>query len=164
MKIAYLHGLGSTINEQNPKVKFLKKNFNEVFSPSIDYTNEHSFTQLYTFIKVMNPDLIVGSSMGGYFAYLIGSKLDIETILFNPAVVGRSFNPLVDDTQLKSTNHNVFLGKTDNVIIGTQVKTYFKENSTSSFKYELYDGGHQVSIETFINAIKNTQSIKQKNI
>jgi predicted esterase YcpF (UPF0227 family) len=161
MRIAYLHGLESTIDKTKPKIKFLKENFTDAFTPSIDYTKENNFEHLYSSIKAMNPDLIVGSSMGGYFGYLIGSKLGIETILFNPAVVGRSYDPIVDDTKLKSTMHNVFLGKTDDVIIGKHVKTYFKEKGTGVFNYESYEGSHRVPAETFINAINTTIGIKK---
>ena len=161
MRIVYLHGLESMIDKTKPKIKFLKENFTDAFIPSIDYTDENTFGDLYSSIKAMNPDLIIGSSMGGYFGYLIGSKLGIETILFNPAVIGRSFDPIVDDTKLKSIMHNVFLGKTDDVIIGKHVKTYFKEKGTGVFNYEVYEGNHRVPAEIFINAIDSTVSAKK---
>ncbi len=97
MKIAYLHGLESNIDQKDPKIKFLNKNFNKVYSPSINYRNDNTFNKLYKDIKSLNPDLIVGSSMGGYVSYLIGSKLSIPVLLFNPAMVGRAFDPVVDD-------------------------------------------------------------------
>ena len=154
-KIVYLHGLGSNVDQENPKIIFLNNNFDEVFTPSIDYKDKNTFAKLFSKIKAMNPDLIVGSSMGGYFAYLIGSKLGIETVLFNPAVVDRSFDPIVDDANLSSTKHNVFLGESDDVISGEGVKSYFNSQEIGSFKYNLYKGGHRVSVDTFINSITN---------
>ena len=97
--------------------------------------------------------------MGGYFAYLIGATLGIPTILFNPAVIGRSFDPVVYDSNLKETSHNVFLGKTDKVINGALVQSYFSTYGIGNFAYTSYDGAHQVSAEVFIDAIKNVTGI-----
>jgi hypothetical protein len=161
MKIAYLHGLDSSIDEKDPKIIFLREAFDEVFAPSITYRNKKTFDTLYSSIKQLKPDLIVGSSMGGYIAFLIGSKLGIETVLFNPAVVDRSYNPTVDDTKLKGTKHNVYLGKSDTIISGESVIKYFKDINLGSFHYIKYNGGHRVPPLTFINAIKSVLNIKE---
>jgi hypothetical protein len=162
MKIAYLHGLESNIDQKDPKIIFLNNNFDEVYTPSINYKDKGTFSRLFSKIKSFKPDLIVGSSMGGYFAYLIGSKLGIETVLFNPAVVSRSFEPVVDDSKLKGTKHNVHLGKSDNVINGEQVMRYFGHAGSGSFYYTPYKGGHRVPEDTFINAIKDATGIKEQ--
>jgi len=163
MKIAYLHGLESSIDEKDPKIIFLRETFNEVFAPSIAYRNDYTYERLHSVIKQLKPDVIVGSSMGGYFAYLIGSQLGIKTILFNPAVEDREFDPIVDDSGLKKSKHNVYLGKSDNVVSGKAVRNYFKKNAIGSFKYRSYDGGHRVPESTFINAIKLEMNIKENN-
>ena len=159
MKIAYLHGLESSIDSSSLKIIWLNDNFSHVYTPSINYHNTNSFTNILTQIKKHKPDYIVGSSMGGYFAYLIGATLGIPTILFNPAVIGRSFDPIVDDSNLKETIHNVFLGKTDEVINGAHVKSYFSRLGLGEFTYTTYNGGHRVSAEVFIDAIKNVAGV-----
>ena len=161
MKIAYLHGLESSIDPKDPKIIFLNNNFDEVYTPSIDYRDKNTFTRLYNDIKSMQPDVIVGSSMGGYVSYLIGSKLRIETILFNPAVSGRTFDPIVDDTKLKGSKHTVYLGKSDNVIIGSDVKEFFKEQGSGSFNYQSYSGGHRVPADVFISSIKKATGVSE---
>ena len=163
MKIVYLHGLESNVDQKDPKIIFLNNNFDEVFTPSINYKDKNTFAKLFSKIKAINPDLIVGSSMGGYFAYLIGSKLSIETVLFNPAVVGRAFDPIVDDTNLSGVRHNIFLGKSDNVISGKDIKSYLNSNGVGNFKYRSYKGGHRVSEDTFINSIKNIAGIREND-
>ena len=163
MKIVYLHGLESNVDQKDPKIIFLNNNFDEVFTPAINYKDKNTFAKLFSKIKAINPDLIVGSSIGGYFAYLIGSKLGIETVLFNPAVIGRAFDPIVDDTNLSGARHNVFLGQSDNVISGKDIKTYFNRKGVGSFKYNSYKGGHRVPEDTFINSIKNTAGIKEND-
>ena len=153
MKIAYLHGLESTINQKDPKIIFLNKNFDRVYSPTINYRNDNTFNKLYKDIKSLNPDLIVGSSMGGYVSYLIGSKLSIPVLLFNPAVADRAFDPVVDDSGLKKTKINIRFGKSDSVISGSAVRSFFKENGVS-FNHETYSGGHRVPVDIFIDSIK----------
>ena len=155
MKIAYLHGLESSIDIFSVKIRWLKENFDQIYTPTIKYQNKESFASITAHIKKQSPDYIVGSSMGGYFAYLIGATLGIPTILFNPAVIGRSFDPVVDDSNLKETAHNVFLGKTDEVINGAHVQSYFSHFGIGEFTYTDYNGGHRVSAEVFINSIKD---------
>ena len=162
MKIVYLHGLESNIDQKDPKIIFLNNNFDEVYTPSINYKDKTTFSKLFSKIKSINPNLIVGSSMGGYFAYLIGSKLGIQTVLFNPAVIDRSFKPTVDDSNLKGAKHNVYLGKSDNVINSENVMRYFGHAGSGSFYYTPYKGGHRVPEDTFINAIKDVTGIKEQ--
>jgi len=161
MKIAYLHGLESKIDEKDPKIIFLRENFDEVYAPSINYRDENAFNKLLTDIKNMKPNLIIGSSMGGYVSYLIGSKLGIETILFNPAVEKRTFDPIVDNTGLKKSKHNVYLGKSDNVVSGKDVKSYFKREGIGSFTYTQYNGGHRVPEDQFIGSIQKITKINE---
>ena len=155
MKIAYLHGLESSNDPTSLKILWLNDKFDQVYTPLIKYHNKESFTIITAQIKKQKPDYIIGSSMGGYFAYLIGAALEIPTILFNPAVIGRSFDPFVDDSNLKETSHNVFLGKTDEVIDGALVQSYFSHFGIGEFTYTDYNGGHRVSAEVFIHSIKD---------
>lgn len=159
MNIAYLHGLESSIKDGNPKIIFLNDTFDQVYAPSIDYRDPFAFDQLLNDIKEMHVDLIIGSSMGGYVSYLIGSKLSVPTLLFNPAVCGRSFDPTVDDSKMCNTKHTVYLGKNDMVIDGESVMQYFDGEGVGSFDYNIYDGGHKVPTGVFIDAIKKTLDI-----
>ena len=162
MKIAYLHGLESTIDPKDPKIVWLNNNFESVYTPKIDYKNKGAFNTILRTIKNMDPHYIVGSSMGGYFAYLIGSKLGIKTILFNPAVVGRSFDPFVDDIDTKGRNgHNLFLGKSDNVINGDDVRKFFGDSGMANVNTEYYNGGHRVPVDVFINSIKKVSGVNE---
>jgi predicted esterase YcpF (UPF0227 family) len=160
MKIAYLHGLESSINQKDPKIKFLNKGFNKVYSPSINYKDDNTFSKLYKDIKSLNPDLIVGSSMGGYVSYLIGSKLSIPVLLFNPAIVDREFDPVVDNSNLKKTKINIQFGKNDSVISGVKVRKHLNDNKVS-FTHKEYDGGHRVPADVFINSIKDVLNMNE---
>lgn len=165
MKIAYLHGLESVISEQDPKIIWLKKTFDKVYYPQIDYRDDKTYGKLFNDIKKMKPDLLVGSSMGGYFSYIIGSTLRIETCLFNPAVHSRSLDPYVEIEENRPGNtNNIYLGDKDRVITGGGVKRYFKEEGVGSFKYKLYRGGHRVPEDVFIGAIAEVLGIKEGKI
>jgi len=161
MNIAYLHGLESSIDPKDPKIIWLNNNFKTVYTPSINYRDPSSFDKILRKIKAMNPQYIVGSSVGGYFAYLIGSKLGINTILFNPAVVDRSFNPKVNATGLKGANHSVFLGKSDTTISGTRILKYFSKEGVGLFNTKYYTGGHRVPADIFINSIQKVTGINE---
>jgi hypothetical protein len=154
MKIAYLHGLESVIDEKDPKIIFLRQQFSSVYAPDINYKEKDFFKKILSNVSKLAPDLIVGSSAGGYISYLIGSKLSIPTLLFNPAMVGRSFEPVVDTTDLKNTKHTIYFGNKDTVIDGNKVKSFFKEDGVGSFEYNIYSGGHRVPVDVFINSIK----------
>jgi hypothetical protein len=89
MKVWYLHGLES--DPGGPKVDFLNEVADEVFAPAMDYRNHKAFGELYRKVtKEGKPDLIIGSSMGGYFADALASHFGIEVLLFNPALHSRS--------------------------------------------------------------------------
>ena len=160
MKIAYLHGLESSVNPNSPKIKWLNSNFDQVYSPVIDYKQDNMFNDILEHIKRINPDYIVGSSMGGYFTYLIGSILGIETVLFNPAVIGRPFDPVVDLTGVENkSKHNLFLGENDNVIKGSEIIKFFKESDLAESTVEYYKGEHRVPVDVFTASIKKVSGI-----
>jgi len=155
MKIAYLHGLESKIDPKSEKIIWLNTNFEQVYTPSINYRDDDTFNSLLTKIRVQKPNYIVGSSMGGYFAYHIGNTLEIDTILFNPAMINRPFEPKVKPTVLVGATHHVFLGEDDTVVNGLEVKSYLNRSGIGEFNFEEYEGGHRVPAQIFISSIKN---------
>jgi len=161
MKIAYLHGLESVIDEKDPKIIFLRQQFSNVYAPDIDYKEKDFFKKILSSVSKLAPDLIVGSSAGGYISYLIGSKLSIPTLLFNPAMVGRSYEPEVDTANLKNTQHTVYFGNKDTVIDGNKVRSFFKKEGVGSFDYNIYGGGHRVPVDVFINSTKAVLNLKE---
>ena len=82
-KILYLHGLES--EPGGTKVSFLSSK-GMVYAPAMNYES----LNLHEFILTLGiPDLIIGSSMGGYVADVIGSRLGVDVLLFNPALHNR---------------------------------------------------------------------------
>ena len=119
MKVYYLHGLESEAG--GPKVDFLNEVTEQVFAPAMDYTNHRLFGELYRkILKEGKPDLIIGSSMGGYFADALGSHFDIEVLLFNPALHSRTIEI--------------------NLPYGEQLSLYLKEMAYGSLGKSLFKG------------------------
>jgi predicted esterase YcpF (UPF0227 family) len=83
MKYLYLHGLGS--NGLTNTAKTLRMLGENVISPSYtphDFPN--SIKILKNIINQQSPDVIVGTSMGGYFALNLGVITDLPVLAVNP--------------------------------------------------------------------------------
>jgi predicted esterase YcpF (UPF0227 family) len=71
-KILYLHGLESS--NVCDKVDFMRERAN-VLAPSIDYRKSNIEEELMYMVESFQPDLIIGSSMGGYCWYVACQSL-----------------------------------------------------------------------------------------
>lgn len=139
MKVVFLHGLES--NAISDKSKWLEKNF-DAWCPAVDYTKSSSFDEIYSEIIKINPSLIVGSSMGGWFAYCLSTLTGIKTLLFNPAFHSRSYDPKVRMGNTPA-NHIVVLGKSDELIDPTESKKWIKKNGIGNFDIRMENIGHR---------------------
>ena len=147
-KIIYLHGLES--DPGGPKVSFLAEK-GTVYAPAMNYES----LDLHEFILTLGmPDLIIGSSMGGYIADIIGSILGVDVLLFNPALHSRSIDFDFDnDTPYGGENYKrtIILGTEDDVInpkMTKKLRPYFD----NSAKFEEIEGmGHRTPLDVFIN-------------
>ena len=152
-KVLYLHGLES--KQGGPKVDFLTKEFC-VYAPEMDYQDPMLQNWVDFVMRQFNPDLIIGSSMGGYVADILAQKYGIPAILFNPAVHNRSFEPAIEpliegeqaDFQKKKI---VVLGKNDEVIPPYIAQIMFENNRYYEVVFE--EMTHQVPLPIFIDTI-----------
>ena len=87
--VIYFHGLESP--QGGIKVDFLKQETDFIEAPAMDYTKKGIFKEWLDYVKTEEPDLIVGSSMGGYFAIALSTWTGIPVLVFNPAVHSRKF-------------------------------------------------------------------------
>jgi hypothetical protein len=107
-------------------------------------------------MRQFQPDLIIGSSMGGYVADILAQKYGVPAILFNPAVHNRSFDPTIEpliegeqaDLQKKKI---VVLGKDDEVIPPYLTKLMFENNRY--YEIVLEEMAHQTPLNIFIDTI-----------
>jgi len=84
-KILFLHGLES---KGVTKVRHLSTK-GLVYAPNMNYIDnpKNIFQETLELVKELKPDLIVGSSMGGYFAHKLATHVKTEVLLFNPATI-----------------------------------------------------------------------------
>lgn len=151
MRVAYLHGLESKgIGRKND---FLNKTFSKVYDPIIDYKDtENVWDIIYRDMLDFKPDYIIGSSMGGWFAYNLGKKLGVPTLLFNPALHNRSINPKVDISGSKYPSHTLVLGDFDTVIDPIETERIIQDGLTN-FNINRESIGHRTPINIFIEHV-----------
>jgi hypothetical protein len=150
MKALFLHGLESKARSQ--KSEFLAKFDAEC--PVMDYKNPGMFNEILAKIQNNRPDVLIGSSMGGWFAYCLSTITGIPTILFNPAVHSRSMEPAVQIGSMKA-NHTVILGKRDNLINPEGTIEWVKKNP-GNFNIHFESNGHQTPINVFKKYVLNS--------
>jgi uncharacterized protein len=149
MKVAFFHGLDSPALSEKSFV--LRETFDEVYDPAMDYKNPLMFDKVLKHLQDNPVDLLIGSSMGGYFAYCLSTILGTRTLLFNPAVHSRPLDPVVS-LGGKDSNHLIVLGNSDTVITPKETELFF--NDVSGVNIIREDIGHTIPIEVFKKYIK----------
>ena len=150
-KILYLHGLES--KQGGEKVEFLAGEC-AVYAPAIDYRVEDLHGKIHNIVTNFKPDLIVGSSMGGYVAHELAKAFNLPAILLNPALHSRSFEPDLDTFILSfdTSFHErqiVLLGKNDGVIDPELTKTILGDDKR--FVIEEGEHAHRTPLDIFID-------------
>lgn len=112
MRILFFHGLESP--PVSDKTDYLTSKYT-AFCPVMDYTDPKIFEKTLELVKEHNPDVLIGSSMGGYMAYAISSQTGIPCIIFNPALHNRTID-IEFTIGEKSFNSLIILGKYDTLI------------------------------------------------
>jgi len=143
-KIVYLHGLES--EPGGPKVSFLAEK-GMVYAPAMDYKT----LDLDEFIYTLGvPDLIIGSSMGGYVADIIGSRLGVDVLLFNPALHSREIDPKYDYYG-NTYKRTIILGTEDNIVNPELTKKLWSIHDNETIYDEIEDMDHRTPLDIFIN-------------
>lgn len=87
MNILYIHGFGSRFKPQSDKVKSLSS-LGVVHGVDIDYTDSKSVItqQLRDIIIQKDIELLIGTSMGGYFSAEVGQMIGLPYVMINPVM------------------------------------------------------------------------------
>lgn len=157
MNILYLHGLNST--NLNERTEWLSQ-YGKVYHPLMDYQNiPAAFLYLEKLVKKYKPQVIVGSSMGGFMAYHLGNYYGIPGILLNPALIMKLvIKPNNRSYPVKNT-HYIALGNQDDVIPPFTTKALLKEDGID-YKSKEFERGHETPIEDFISFCQSTGIFK----
>jgi uncharacterized protein len=159
-KILYLHGLES--KQGGEKVGFLAGQAC-VYAPAMDYHEEDLHGKVHNIIMKFKPDLLIGSSMGGYVAHEFAKAFNLPAILLNPALHSRSFEPDLDTYILSydTSFHErqiVVLGKEDKVIDPERTKEML-QGDTRFIIEEVEGMSHKTPFSIFINIYNKYKNV-----
>lgn len=156
IKVVYLHGLESSgVSSKNT---FLHELFGTVYDPVIDYRKQDAWEKILNQIIKIKPDYIIGSSMGGWFAYKLGKLLNIKTILFNPALMKRTYEPYIPIEGLNGIYKPyqiIVLGKNDKHINPKDTTNTLIKNKDELYTCIYTNDTHRTSKEVFKKILIN---------
>ena len=81
--ILYIHGFASC-GDSN-KTRLLKQHFDNVLSPDVPVDPDEAISFLQKLVVDNEVSLIIGSSLGGFYAAHLAEKFQIKTVLLNPS-------------------------------------------------------------------------------
>lgn len=82
MRLIYIHGFGSC--GKGNKYKILKKLNIHILAPNLPTSPKEAINLLDAIIKP--GDILIGSSLGGYYAIYLAEKYFLKAILINPSL------------------------------------------------------------------------------
>jgi len=151
MNVLFLHGLES--KPTGPKMQYLKDRFTNYYAPKIDYEDPDAYEEILDLCIAEEFDMIIGSSMGGYFAHAIGTTLGTPVIMFNPALHSRQFNPYGVVCGEKPIDGVCVLGMDDDVIDPTTTYNMLKNDEKLAIM-PVEGMGHRTPFEKFVEIIE----------
>ena len=154
MKIFFLHGLEST--NQSSKVEYMRSLGHDVHAEYMDYRNVLDlYAKTLISINDFNPDLIVGSSMGGFFTYHLGTHFSTNLLLLNPALPNRSFDPPILPDGDKKSKIWALIGRNDDVVNPVANEEILKR---AGAVVTIGDHGHRTPDQLFQDFFKNVSN------
>ena len=162
MKILFLHGLQS--NNKSSKILHMIDEGHEVMAPNMNYfDNEQLYQETLDRLLEFEPELVVGSSMGGYFAYHLGTHFRSNLLLLNPALPKRSFDPPIIDDGTEKSRIWALVGKNDTDVPAKENIQILKR---AGAKVQIGDHKHRTPIEVFepyfTSVLGDIQTIKEE--
>lgn len=145
MKIFFLHGLES--NHVSSKVDLMRALGHDVHAQYMDYKKVLDlYSKTLNSIIDFNPGLVVGSSMGGYFAYHLGTHYKTNLLLLNPALPNRTFDPTILPDGIEKSRVWALVGENDDVVDPVANEEILKR---AGAKVQIGDHGHRTPPEIF---------------
>ena len=82
--VLYIHGFASS--GRSGKAQVLRRHMPRVYAPSLSVNPELAIDTLQQFIDLLGRPLLVGSSLGGFYAHYLSAALGLPAVLVNPAL------------------------------------------------------------------------------
>jgi hypothetical protein len=119
---------------------------------------ETIFETTYQLLKSNNVTFLIGSSMGGYFAYWMAKKLGVPVLLFNPALSSRTHMHIVaDEDGTLPSFATVVMGESDDVVSPIETQQWLKSHAKfDEYKIMMAPMTHRVPFELFTKYISLT--------
>ena len=157
--VIYFHGLESP--QGGIKVEFLDQEVDFLEAPAMDYTQKGIFEEWLDYVKTEEPDLLIGSSMGGYFAMALATHTGIPVLVFNPAIHSRSIEIDGLGSGTEKLKGLVVLGKNDNTISPDLTFQMLKGDWNNLEIVVEKDMGHRVPLDIFVDMYNKMSSNEQ---
>lgn len=147
MLILNIHGYGGS--PENCAYKALIGLGHKVISPAFDYENEspdNIMDRLRSIAEDKSPDIIVGTSMGGFYAAVLSAELDLPVITVNPFLMPfltfpehiKSLIALFGElSKIRSENVSCIVGSDDEVL-GDHT---FTKDLLDNQRFRIIEGG-----------------------
>lgn len=167
MRIVYFHGWKGNFNEA--KYKILSKFGDDVHYPEINYQNSKNLINAFSNEIYGNgvPTLVVGNSLGGYFAYHISNIVRCPALMFNPAFYfknGGDIRPNLGYSNNPDPQKQFIISLKDEELDVKRTLKFFKECNFEESMVKIYeDLGHQIPLDVFENDFSEFRE-KYKNI
>lgn len=162
IRVLYFHGLGG--EGLGGRIESLMWNRGiELISPTIDYGLLKGFNSLFPLVKELGDtvDLIVGNSMGGFFAYHTGKACGKNTLCFNPAIskITTSYNWFGEETTYaphpKQKQTIILMSTNDKVVDHNEgLKFLVEENYPTNQIDKLHGRTHSLPFTLIFNRIE----------
>ena len=165
MKYFYIHGLNATgRTSANLLSKALDKDVTVLSWNQIKTFKENFNSMLHTLEREKDDIILVGSSMGGYYANALANKLQIPCALFNPVLnprktlkdlKSRDKEHLLDNLSDEVINSYevqkdtviprvVIVGKRDNVLNPDETIEHWGVNMKGKCDLKIINAGHEI--------------------
>ena len=143
--ILNIHGLGGRHDNKNFHQLLRIFHGDQIYSRQIDYVVEEPRALLDDFAAHGPYSLIVGHSLGGFFAYALGASQGCKTVLTNPCIPPHEYMPdLVSDfahlDEMRSIWEEVYPSEFDCTVIVGQLDDVVNPKRT----LELMEPHHRV--------------------
>lgn len=169
MKILNIHGYHETPN--NFAAVALKKLGHEIVSMKpIDYDSENPqiiIDRLSNLLSENSPDVIVGTSIGGFFAAVLSARNDLPVILVNPCIIpelNESLSLFWELADLNLYNVSTIVGEKDEIIDHSKITKAFLYNQRYKIIPNGKHSGATLPLEEFFKeTIEHINNTKEYN-
>lgn len=155
MKYYYIHGLNATGKTTAKKLGTILETDVPVFSWNYLKTFDENFNNILTILEENQEDyILMGSSMGGYYANALANKLQVPCALFNPVINPQEvFQKYCNETNLSKEVINSYKPVKNNIIprlivVGTKDEVLNPNKTIEYWKgkcnLKIVKEGHQI--------------------